>query len=263
MTVLRGELGAETFMRLLQLAHTSGVPLLSISELWHAASGAADDEDAAFDLLDRSLQMGMHPSDLERLSCDPHGPATAHDTRPGESRVAKTCDNACVGVVIIERHADGPRYLLFQRMTAPIGIAPCAGHVDDHGSATNAAIAEVDEELGLSVERLDEVWRGWLPNRCRRASGPRGIGHAWTIYTATATGRLSPSRREAAAPRLASGTDIAELAARTLAYGREEIGHASFAARPGLEPVWIVWFSRMGILEVSSEDLELARKLFR
>lgn len=174
----------------------------------------------------------------------------------------KTCDNASVGVIITTQFDDGPRYLMFTRVTPPIGVAPCAGHVDDHGSPEDAAIAEVSEELGLTVTRLNEAASGWLPNRCRRDSGSRGIGHQWTIFTAGVVGQITPSPREAREPRWVTVAEIAALAGHTLSYGRGEVSPDEFAADPGLEPVWVVWLSRLGVLDATGGELDIIHQLY-
>lgn len=67
-----------------------------------------------------------------------------------------------------------------------------AGHVwDEHTSYTDAAYAEVREELGLTVTALEQVTEGWRPNRCRRGAAPDGrYGHHWRIYRADVAGDL-------------------------------------------------------------------------
>jgi NUDIX domain len=67
--------------------------------------------------------------------------------------MTKQCDNTSVGVVI--RDAEG-RFALLKRAKFPVGIAPAAGHIDDHGSPEQAALDEVREELGI-VLTLDEL----------------------------------------------------------------------------------------------------------
>lgn len=179
----------------------------------------------------------------------------------------KTCDNASVGVLITD---DQGRLLVFQRNTAPVGIAPPAGHVfDDHevldaagnrdegASYRAAAVAEVAEEVGLTVTGLELVTSGWRKNRCRRAPGPHGAGHDWRIYRATVTGDLTPSARETQAVRWADRQELQALASRTLDYVWGSITDEEFAASPGIEPVWVQWLTEAGfITDRGTGDLE-------
>lgn len=150
----------------------------------------------------------------------------------------KTCDNTSVGVIITNEAGD---YLMFERATFPPGIAPVAGHIDTHGTARDAAEAEVCEEVGLTVVSLSEITAGWRSNRCRRLPGPRGVGHQWTIFHAVVTGDLNPSVRETRNVRWVSRADVLALCSRTSRYAAGELTAAEFAARPGIEPVWVQW----------------------
>ncbi|MGI5225722.1 NUDIX domain-containing protein [Actinoallomurus sp. CA-142502] len=173
----------------------------------------------------------------------------------------KRCDNASVGVIIT-----GPQGLLmFDRNTFPVGVAPVAGHVfDDHAGYTEAACAEVTEELGLTVASLELVTGGWRPNRCRRAAGPRGIGHQWQVFNATVTGTLAPSARETRNARWIAGEELQSLSAWTSYYARSvagvvpkpyQVSAQEFAARPGIEPVWVQWLTDAGAIRCSAADL--------
>src|SRR5215207_2812720 len=82
------------------------------------------------------------------------------------------CDNRSVGVVV--RNTAGMLALLTRRKF-PIGIAPPAGHVDDHGNSEQAAIEEVSEEIGVTLA-LSGLKRTTIANRrvenvCRRPGG--------------------------------------------------------------------------------------------
>ncbi|GLW26499.1 hypothetical protein Mame01_65410 [Microbispora amethystogenes] len=105
------------------------------------------------------------------------------------------CDHTSVGVLI----SSPAGLLMFERGTPPTGIAPVAGHIDQHGSPEQAAIAEVAEEVGLAVTHLDLLLTAWRLNRCRRSISGEA-GHRWWIYQAQATGPLRPSSREVRAP---------------------------------------------------------------
>ncbi|MGW4889607.1 NUDIX domain-containing protein [Streptomyces murinus] len=166
----------------------------------------------------------------------------------------KFCDNTSVGIVITN---DAGAYLMFDRATFPPGTAPAAGHIDDHGTAEEAARAEVEEELGLTVTVLTHVTGWWRNNQCRRLPGARGIGHEWTIFQASVTGILAPSVRETRNVRWLSAGELQALAERTVAYATGRLTAAEFVAAPGIEPVWVQWFANLGVLDVTPDDLRL------
>jgi 8-oxo-dGTP pyrophosphatase MutT (NUDIX family) len=164
------------------------------------------------------------------------------------------CDNTSVGIIIADPL---DRFLIFDRATAPPGAAPCAGHVDEHGSPEAAAIAEVHEELGLTVETLTVVAAQWRDNSCRRPAGLLAVGHQWTVYRATAHGRLSPSPRETRNTRWATRADLQALYARTLAFAAGKVPADQFEQHPGLLAVWGLWFSLAGIVNTTASELAL------
>ncbi|MFK0142670.1 NUDIX domain-containing protein [Streptomyces murinus] len=170
----------------------------------------------------------------------------------------KTCDNTSVGIVITDHQG---RCLMFDRATFPPGTAPAAGHVDEHGTAEDAARAEVEEELGLTVTGLTHVTGGWRDNRCRRFSSARGTGHGWAVYRATVTGDLTPSARETKNVRWIAPEALQELADRTVAYARGRITDAEFEAAPGIEPVWMQWLANIAAIHISPDDLLLVDQL--
>ncbi|MFF8011757.1 NUDIX hydrolase, partial [Streptomyces parvus] len=104
-----------------------------------------------------------------------------------------TCDSTSVGILITDHRG---RYLVVERATLPHGTAPAAGHIDDHGRSEDAARAEVEEELGLTVTGLTRITGGWRENRCRWLPGACGTGHEWTVFQAAVSGELVPSARE-------------------------------------------------------------------
>jgi 8-oxo-dGTP pyrophosphatase MutT (NUDIX family) len=168
------------------------------------------------------------------------------------SGTVRACDNASAGV-LIERAG---RYLMLERARPPAGIAPAAGHVfDEHSSYADAAAAEVREELGLTVVSLEAVTGGWRANRCRRGAGPRGYGHEWRVFRAAVTGDVSPSADETRGAIWLGAGDVEALAGRTIACARGQLDPAEFAARPGIEPVWVQWLADAGIITASPDDL--------
>ena len=164
------------------------------------------------------------------------------------------CDNACVGVRI-RRPGRPDEELVIWRATDPPGVAPVAGHLDDHGSPETAARNEVEEESGLHVVRLTQVDGGWLDNQCRRAPGPRGIGHHWSIFEADVEGDLKPSPREVGKAAWVRQQDLQGLVLRTAAYAHGRLTDADFRADPGLEPVWAWWLTRLNAIELAEPDL--------
>ncbi|WP_019060026.1 NUDIX hydrolase [Streptomyces prunicolor] len=170
----------------------------------------------------------------------------------------KVCDNSSVGIVITDEHG---RYLMFDRNTFPPGTASAAGHIDEHGTAEDAARAEVEEELGLTITGLTHVTGWWRNNRCRRLPGARGVGHDWTVYQATVTGDLTPSARETKNVRWLTPDALQALANRTAAYAQGHLTEAEFTASPGIEPVWMQWLANLGAIHVSPYELRQVQLL--
>lgn len=165
----------------------------------------------------------------------------------------KICDNASVGV-LIERAG---RWLVFDRATPPVGIAPVAGHVfDEHDGYADAAHAEVSEEIGLTVESLELLTGGWLPNRCRRAAGSRGYGHQWQVFQAQVSGELDPSTREVSNVRWLDCGELQQAADRAAAYAAGNVSEPQWRAQPGLEPVWAWWLTEIGLVHLDKVELE-------
>ncbi|MCD0450002.1 NUDIX domain-containing protein [Actinocorallia sp. API 0066] len=178
------------------------------------------------------------------------------------------CDNASTGVIVAD--AAG-RLVLLTRAQPPAGIAPAAGHVfDDHAvlrpdgtvdedtSFRAAAVAEVEEELGLTVAvaDLEEVTRGWRISPCRRPLLPgREPGHAWRVYRAPATGLLTPSPTETRGARWYTPAEVQSLADRTAAFACGDVSEAAFDASPGLQPVWVRWLVDAALVTVSAAAL--------
>lgn len=172
--------------------------------------------------------------------------------------VTAVCDNTSVGVLI-----PGPagRLLMVRRLRPPFGIAPVAGHVDDHNGIIGAAIAEVAEEVGLEVQGLKFLGAPWRDNICRRRPGPLGFGHAWNLYLADTTGTVTTAPDETAEARWYEPAEIQQLAERTVAYARGRISTAAFTAEPGLEPVWVRFLAELRLIHLSIADLALVDTL--
>lgn len=103
--------------------------------------------------------------------------------------------------------------LVFERATPPAGIAPVAGHIDQHGGPEQAAHTEAAEEVGLEVTHLHLLLQQWRPNRCRRPTKDT-VGHRWWIYQAEASGPIRPSTREVRAPDGYTPTSSSAVALR-------------------------------------------------
>ena len=157
----------------------------------------------------------------------------------------KTCDNASVGI-LIERD---DRFLLFERQTFPPGIAPPAGHIDSHGTPEQAAVAEVREEVGLTVTSLELLAELWLPNRCRRQPGAKGVGHQWSVFRAEVTGDLALGEREARNAAWWTAHDLGWQARRTI------------RSSDGLEPAWCVLLDHLGVIRLHDDSRKRALEL--
>ena len=155
----------------------------------------------------------------------------------------RMCDNTSVGVVL--RNPAGA-YALLTRALPPVGIAPAAGHVDEHGTALDAAVAELREELGVRARphqlQPTAVAALRLDNTCRR---PGGSHHCWWVYTAEFDVTLHPDARETRGAAWYTPAELADLAARTRRWQAGAITDTAWTARPGLEPVWCDLLTRL------------------
>jgi ADP-ribose pyrophosphatase YjhB (NUDIX family) len=151
----------------------------------------------------------------------------------------KYCDHTSVGILVYNEKNE---LLLIERGTFPFGMAPVAGHIDQHASYEEAAIAEVREEVGLEIDSLRLVAEGRRENPCRRVNG---YWHYWKVYEAWARGVVQLSPREA---RRAEWCDSKRLA---------ELGLISCDAREGsreiLEGVWVGRLSELHRLPAQTD----------
>ena len=146
-----------------------------------------------------------------------------------EEKPPKYCDHTSVGVVI---YNDKNEILLIERGTFPFGMAVPAGHVDEHASYEEAAIAEAKEEVGLDIFDLELIAEGRRNNPCRRVNG---TWHYWKIFKAKAKGEVALSEREAKRAEWCSQERLIELG-----MVKEK--------NKTIEPVWLDWFSELNIL---------------
>ena len=180
------------------------------------------------------------------------------DYPPVPPTVTKVCDNTSVGVIITDPEG---RHLLFTRATPPAGVAPSAGHIDDHGTPEDAARAEVHEETGLTVTTLTPLINRWRHNVCRRQHGGYGPGHEWTIYRAVVTGELKTDPREARDARWYTSEELQTLAERTARHANGWTSTADFTAEPGIEPVWADFLHELGLINLPAADLWAINRL--
>lgn len=157
------------------------------------------------------------------------------------------CDNTSVGVVITSTKGE---IVLLKRAFFPVGIAPAAGHIDDHGSAVQAAIDEVYEELGLIVQAEDlksVIVDRRVENRCKR---PGGDHHIWSVYqTSNFSGSLKPSEDETKGAHWYTTEEVQQLADRTKAYQAGNLTEEEWCTEPGLEEIWLNFFQELNLVE--------------
>ncbi len=161
--------------------------------------------------------------------------------------MVRNCDNLSVGVIMERKDS----VALLRRAKFPIAVAPPAGHVDEHGSLEMAAIAEVREELGLTISlrgliRTPIVQRT-VSNRCRR---PGGDHHDWTVFRAAEfSGSLRPSVTETKGAGWYDKDQLQWLADRTKAFEQGAVTAEQWQREPGLEGVWADFMTELGYLE--------------
>ena len=159
------------------------------------------------------------------------------------------CDHTSVGLMVWKNN----RLLLIERRKPPYGVAPPAGHVDDHGSYEDAARSELEEEVGLEPTELRLLAEGRKENCCRR---PNGNWHYWKIYEVTAKGTVKLCSTEARSSGWYSIPELIELCQRTKLYLAGEVSEFEWQERPGMEPVWCNWLAELGVLGPPSFSVE-------
>lgn len=161
--------------------------------------------------------------------------------------MAKVCDHTSVGVIV--RNQEG-KFALLKRAKFPVGIAPPAGHIDDHGGVEQAAEDEVYEELGISVKgklQRTAIYERRVENRCRREGGDY---HIWYIFKATIeSSELRPSPDETKGADWYDQDGLQMFADRTAAYHTGKISEKDWTANPGLEEVWVPFMSELGYIK--------------
>lgn len=158
------------------------------------------------------------------------------------------CDNKSVGVIV--ENEDGAVALL-KRARFPVGMALPSGHIDNHGSPEQTAVDEVNEELGLTITigglRRTIIEGRLVNNPCRRIGGGH---HEWWVYrTSDFEGELQPSPDEAQSAGWYDRAGLQELADRTRAYQTGNVPQEQWEANPGLEEVWLDFFTELGYVD--------------
>jgi ADP-ribose pyrophosphatase YjhB (NUDIX family) len=154
-----------------------------------------------------------------------------------------------VGVVV---HNPKGEVLLIERARWPWGWAPPSGHVDQDVDGAGqplwraSAVREVQEEVGLELEEgaLVRLGGGQKANMCRREDGD---WHEWMIFEASSRGEVVLEMSEAKRWQWASQDQIRGLAARTGEWEAGEVEDGAWQDSPGLQEVWVQWFSELGV----------------
>lgn len=116
------------------------------------------------------------------------------------------------------------KYLLIDRAQPEYGWAGPAGHIDEGEDAITALRREIEEEVGLTIEKYNLLYEeevSW--NWCNK-----GIkSHYWYLYGCETIGEVSRNFRETKAVGWFSPEEIRKLK---------------------LEPVWEYWLKKMKII---------------
>lgn len=151
------------------------------------------------------------------------------------------CDHKSVGVVITNEKNE---ILLLDRARFPFGLAPPAGHVDEHGSLEQTAIDETSEEVGLVVSDLQEVIsERRVDNVCRRLGGDH---HIWSVFLSRQfTGEVTPNIDETKGATWHSLEELQILADST----RQQRTVEHKVGAQVLEPIWLGFFTELGLVK--------------
>ncbi|MFA6314887.1 MAG: NUDIX domain-containing protein [Candidatus Paceibacterota bacterium] len=155
--------------------------------------------------------------------------------------MTKICDHKSVGMIV----KNGDKILLIERGREPYGFAIPAGHVDGDSSFEDAAIRELNEEVGLDAKNLKLIIEGRKENKCRREDGS---WHLWKIYEIQTTGELNRSQDETKQAGWYDQKQIKALAEKTEEYLKGKISEDEWQKSPGLEVVMYEWFKELNII---------------
>ncbi|MFE9454036.1 NUDIX domain-containing protein [Streptomyces sp. NPDC006739] len=122
---------------------------------------------------------------------------------------------------------------MFDRVIAPVGVAPVAAHVDQYGGPEQAACDDVREEMGVTVTHFRLLLDQWRPARCCHTPADPVSHHLW-IFQAEVSGSLRPSPGEARDPRWVHPDQLQEHALPSASYadGHPKTGGVRARARP-------------------------------
>lgn len=155
-----------------------------------------------------------------------------------------TCHGKSAGALV---YRDGSLLMILRKRGTP-GWAPPAGHVDDGENPADAAVRELQEEVGVSsaAVRLAAGFPRTEPDTCSRGT----TAHEWWPYLVQAyTGHLRINPDEALAARWVTPWELDRLADLTRLH--LVCGTSTEARRmlPGLEPVWLRMLTDMGVIK--------------
>lgn len=157
--------------------------------------------------------------------------------------MSKVCDNKSVGLIVEDSVG---RILLIKRAKFPPGYACPAGHVDGHGTWLQAAIAELQEEVGLEVRDIRLVHEETHNNPCRRKGGTH---HDWRVYSATTEDHeVLASEDETSGFVWADTKELNRLSNRAMLYRTGGMNDTEWEEDPGLEPIWDDILRKIGIV---------------
>ncbi|WP_017590814.1 NUDIX hydrolase [Nocardiopsis ganjiahuensis] len=176
------------------------------------------------------------------------------------TKTMKRCCGTSVGVLITDAQ---DRLLMITRGWWPKGTAPVAGHVRDaHTDVAAALVAEVEEEVGLTVTGSGLLWEGHLPNLCASLPATPRPGHYWHLARATAEGTVTAAPGETKGAAWYTPDQVRTMARTTLAHYRSG-GVAADQPDASLEAVWLRLLFEAGLLPwLSEDDLALAEKAY-
>lgn len=150
------------------------------------------------------------------------------------------CDHTSVGILVWK----DSKLLLIERKNFPFGFAPPAGHLD-RDSYEEAAKRELKEEVGLEATKLDSILEEKANNNCKRLDGN---WHYWKIYEAEVVGKVQRNLDETKQVGWYSIEEIKALVDKTRNYIKGSIDEKIWQENPGLETIWLDWFTKLKIL---------------
>lgn len=174
----------------------------------------------------------------------------------------KRCCGSSVGARVRRYTPAGWEYLLIGRAFWPVGQAPVAGHVyDAHTDVIDALIAEMREEVGLTVVSHHLLHEVRMPNLCSSPPAEPIPGHHWWLYDVEATGELASDPEETTGARWVSAAELQRLADITIEHALAG-GQARDLPNEALEAVWVAHFAATGDINASSQALVAVERLY-